>query len=433
MEEHGDQHRETEVAPALIAVHPAQQSIAVSVGSELRVFNLQEGCPATLVEDSEDRGNTNFHKDSIRAIRYGAKGKLFVSAGDDKLVKIWTTDSWRCFHTVLSEKRVSAVAISNDGLFVCFADKFGVVYVADVEALSNEASADKKGVPILAHYCSIITRVEFSPDGRFIVSADRDFKIRVTVFPGNPLNGAHEIQSFCLGHREFVSSFAFVCSGDHPQGFLVSGGGDSTVRLWDFTTGCLLDTCTVGEQGGFLESEGRQDDALLAVTDLCTSHDGSSIAVAIQSLPGVMLLSCNLSAKTLSIIKVISNSEETFVPTSIGSSSTEQLLWMVMGVSSLNSSDSTSLARVRVLSGFGNSDLKSAEHETLILDDKDVPGGEVMLKKLQGTLSIEKQAYAAAAEAVKTAMRNLLIKKQYTEENRENRKRGRNDKKIRQG
>lgn len=40
------------------------------------------------------------HKDSIRAIQYGAEGKLFVSAGDDKLVKIWVTDSWRCISSV---------------------------------------------------------------------------------------------------------------------------------------------------------------------------------------------------------------------------------------------------------------------------------------------------------------------------------------------
>lgn len=74
--------------------------------------------------------------------------------------------------------------------------------------------------------------------------------------------------------------------------------------------------------------------------------------------------------------------------------------------------------------------MESVEHETLILDDKDVPGGEVTLEKLQGSLLIEKQAFNAAAEAVKTAMRNLLIKKQYTEERREYRKRGRNDKKT---
>lgn len=49
-----------------------------------------------LVDDS----GGSLHKDSIRAIRYGASGKLFVSAGDDKLVKIWSTESWRCISTV---------------------------------------------------------------------------------------------------------------------------------------------------------------------------------------------------------------------------------------------------------------------------------------------------------------------------------------------
>lgn len=32
---------EVEVAPALISVHPAQDSVAVAVGCELRVFNLR--------------------------------------------------------------------------------------------------------------------------------------------------------------------------------------------------------------------------------------------------------------------------------------------------------------------------------------------------------------------------------------------------------
>lgn len=54
------------------------------------------GCAVSLVDDS----GGSLHKDSIRAIRYGASGKLFVSAGDDKLVKIWSTESWRCISTV---------------------------------------------------------------------------------------------------------------------------------------------------------------------------------------------------------------------------------------------------------------------------------------------------------------------------------------------
>lgn len=57
-----------------------------------------------------------------------------------------------------SEKRVSAVAVSIDGLYVCFADKFGVVWVVDLPGVDgNEAPLNKKAVPLLAHYCSIIT------------------------------------------------------------------------------------------------------------------------------------------------------------------------------------------------------------------------------------------------------------------------------------
>jgi tRNA (guanine-N(7)-)-methyltransferase subunit TRM82 len=65
-------------------------------------FNLLNGflsrgnCGVTLVDETGEA----FHKDSIRAIRYGANGKLFVSAGDDKLVKVWSTDSWRCIASV---------------------------------------------------------------------------------------------------------------------------------------------------------------------------------------------------------------------------------------------------------------------------------------------------------------------------------------------
>lgn len=97
--------------------------------------------------------NQPFHKDNIRAIRFGAKGKLFVSAGDDKTLKIWSPENWKCISTVLSEKRVTAVAISNDGLYVCFADKFGLVWIVDL----NKNSHDKKPMPLLSHYCSIIT------------------------------------------------------------------------------------------------------------------------------------------------------------------------------------------------------------------------------------------------------------------------------------
>ncbi|KAG6434957.1 hypothetical protein SASPL_106602 [Salvia splendens] len=407
-----EQKLDAEVAPALIAVHPYQKFVSVAVGSDLRVFSFQHGSAAQLSDD------TGGHKDSIRAIRYSKSGNLFVSGGDDKLVKVWDTDSWRCVYSVVSEKRVTSLAVSGDDKFVSFADKFGVVYVVDIGDYDDEnrATVHKKAVPILSHYCSIITRLDFSPDGRYIISADRDFKIRVTLFSKERLEGAHEIQCFCLGHTEFVCSLAFPRSQDYARGLLVSGSGDSTVRLWDYNSGSLLDTCEIGTKAGLSNSNQKQEDALPAVTDLCETCDGSMVAAAIQ--------------RTLSIAKVVSIAGETFIPTSISAASSVPLLWMVMGASSLSATDSTLLARVRVVSGLGADHSEPIVPETSVVEDKEVPGGEPLLQALQGRLTINEEASLTTAEAVKTAMHNLLIKKQYSAERRDFRKRGRNDKKI---
>ncbi|KAM1805416.1 hypothetical protein ACFX12_031170 [Malus domestica] len=403
--ENGETNEDSEVAPALISVHPTQSSVAVAVGSDLRVFDLRGGCVVSLVDNS----GCPLHKDWIRTIRYGADGKLFVSAGDDKTVKIWSTESWRCITTVCSEKRVSAVAISSDGSYVCFADKFGVVWVVDVDLSDgNQAFVDKKAAPLLSHYCSIITSLEFSPDGRFFVSAGRDFKIRVAVFPKKPLDGAHEIQSFSLGHTEFVSCLTFVCTQECPQGFLVSGSGDST----DISSGSLLNTCNIREKAGLLESNGIEE-CHGAVTDLCTIPDSTLVAVAVQR-------------------QVVSIEGDAFIPTSLGTSLSSGLLWMVTGASNLHDSQYPCMARVKAISGVKETSPDSVEHGPIVLKDAEIPGGEKLLQKLQGRVSFDDNFFLTAAEALKISMSNLLIKKQYSTENREFRKRTRNDKKLKQ-
>ncbi|KAL4038681.1 hypothetical protein IC575_002304 [Cucumis melo] len=392
--EEGDTNKDVEVAPALIALHPTENSVAVAVGSDLRVFDLVGNCAVFLVDES----GVPYHKDSIRTICYGSKGQLFVSAGDDKTVKIWSTESWRCIYNVVSEKRVSAAAISSNGLHVCFADKFGVIWVVDLDGGvdGNQPLVSKKAMSLLSHYCSIITSLKFSLDGRFLVSADRDFKIRVTTFPTKPVNEAHEIQSFCLGHTDFVSCIAFISNLECSHGFLISGSGDSTVRLWDILCGSLLDTCDIGD----------------------------------KVLHGIILLNCDLSNHTLSVVKVVSISEETFIPTSLSTSCSTGYLWMVTGVSSLHNLGHSSLARVKVMSGF-NKDNYTANDVSVVEDDA-IPGETKLLEKLQGGVTFDDKVFLAAAEAVKTAMSNLLTKKQYSMEKRDFRKRTRNDRKLKQ-
>ncbi|VAI21817.1 unnamed protein product [Triticum turgidum subsp. durum] len=364
------------------------------------------GCAVSL---SDDSGGCS-HSDAIRAISFSADGALFASAGDDKLVKIWKTDSWRCIQTITSEKRVSAVAISKDGLYVTFADKFGVIWLVTVGGHGEgQVSSDNKPVSIYGHYCSIITSM-------------------VTSFPKDPVKGAPQIQSFCLGHTEFVSSIAFT-SLSGGSSFLLSGGGDSTVRLWDYINGCLLDTYEVKDKVG--EQSDETEDSNLAIADLCVTNDDSLVAVAIQSLNGIMLLACDLIAKKLSFLKVITM-EKSYIPTSLAYSSSADLLWTVMGASNMpNQAASQLLTRVRIILRFQKELSASADHDPAILEDSEVPHGEKLLLALQGSLDASKQeeVLAAVLAALRVSMHKMLVKN-YSEERREQRKRGRNDKKI---
>lgn len=122
---------------------------------------------------------------------------------------------------------------------------------------------------------------------------------------------------------------------------------------------------------------------------------------------------------------MVSISEETFIPTSLSTSCSTGHLWLVTGVSSLQDLGHSSLARVKVITGFNKSELSTTE-------DDAIPGGKKLLEKLQGGVTFDEKVFLAAAEAVKTAMSNLLTKKQYSTEKRDFRKRTRNDRKLKE-
>lgn len=46
----------------------------------------------------------------------------------------------------------------------------------------------------------------------------------------------HDIESYCVGHKEFVSSVAFF----EREKFLISVSGDKTLRLWNYKVGKQL-------------------------------------------------------------------------------------------------------------------------------------------------------------------------------------------------
>ncbi|EQC28563.1 hypothetical protein SDRG_13641 [Saprolegnia diclina VS20] len=86
---------------------------------------------------------------------------------------------------------------------------------------------------LLQHTTSIITDVAMSIDGKYLLTADRDEKVRVSHFPATTL-----VQNYCLGHRQCVRKIA-TCTV--TPSLFVSVGLDDALHLWDIETGALLD------------------------------------------------------------------------------------------------------------------------------------------------------------------------------------------------
>lgn len=102
-----------------------------------------------------------------------------------------------------------------------------------------------------------------------------------------------------------------------------------------------------------------------------------------------------------------------------------------MGASNLPTVGTTHLpTRLKVISAPRKDPSVNYCH---VLEDNEIPGGQRLLSELQGSLDVTKEeaTLAAAAAAVKLAMRGMMIKKEYSLEKREMRKRNRNDRKNR--
>jgi tRNA (guanine-N(7)-)-methyltransferase subunit TRM82 len=77
----------------------------------------------------------------------------------------------------------------------------------------------------------LVVGVDISNASReYILTADRDEHIRVS----RGIPQAHVINNYCLGHSEFVSR---LCNIPELPQFLISGGGEPSIRIYDWLLG----------------------------------------------------------------------------------------------------------------------------------------------------------------------------------------------------
>ncbi|XP_030284093.1 tRNA (guanine-N(7)-)-methyltransferase non-catalytic subunit wdr4-like [Sparus aurata] len=184
-------------------------------------------------ENNSDGGSEETGSDKVLAFTVSPSGKLLALTDDNKrLFLLHCEPSWRCISTRFVVRRCTSLRFSQAEDQLLAADKSGDVYSFSV------VEPQKEGELKMGHL-SMLLAVTMSPDDRFIITADRDEKIRVS-----HLRSPYNIQSFCLGHTQFVS--ALLVPPGHPH-WLLSGSGDGTLKLWEFESGRKLQSCDLTE------------------------------------------------------------------------------------------------------------------------------------------------------------------------------------------
>jgi WD40 repeat protein/uncharacterized caspase-like protein len=233
--------------------------------------------------------DTGGPQSSIRGVTFTSDGKYLVSAGWDKVVRVW---DWRAGKTVrtirgqagLGEQgRISAMALSPNGRWLAVAASTvgrirlydfatgelravpkeqrtsvsSLAFSSDSKLLiSGEGSKDPSAIiwdveagqaphPPLRGHTGAISWVGFTPDGLRVLTASSDKTLRLW----NVADGA------LIGQPMLVHGDGDVVAAISPQdGTIASADASGEIRLWDGKTGAQLRSDPFARQVGRIGS-----------------------------------------------------------------------------------------------------------------------------------------------------------------------------------
>nr|XP_033796350.1 tRNA (guanine-N(7)-)-methyltransferase non-catalytic subunit WDR4 isoform X2 [Geotrypetes seraphini] len=250
---------------------------------------LGVGCVLLAVPLQEDGICEVQGSDRILTAAFSASGNYFALADDNKrLILFCTKPSWKCLSIRTLARRCSSLKITNSEDRILVADKSGDVYSFSI------VEVQKNGELELGHL-SMLLDVAVSPDDKYIITSDRDEKIRVSL-----LGAPHNIISFCLGHREFVSRILVLPTAGN---LLLSSSGDSTLRLWKYEEGREVQCCDLT---GCSPSTGDILEKKLAVSRIISCSPRNFVAVLCDSLPVIYMFRFDVTSEQLIHTQTIS-------------------------------------------------------------------------------------------------------------------------------
>ncbi|XP_065094390.1 tRNA (guanine-N(7)-)-methyltransferase non-catalytic subunit wuho [Ochlerotatus camptorhynchus] len=218
-------------------------------------------------EQQQSNGN-QAEKVQIVALEVHETKSLLAVATSDKSLYLFEIDTNGAGGNL---KFLSRRLVSRASSCMCFAASGGFLIVCDKGGDCYRYDCDdckKPGRWLLGHMSQVLD-VAVTDDEKLIITCDRDEKIRVTNHPE-----CHTIETFCLGHGEFVSQLTFLMKGE--KSYLLSLSGDKTLRFWDYMNGKELAKTELDQPGNRIVTKSVNDGSVIAAI-LC--YEPTKIAI----------------------------------------------------------------------------------------------------------------------------------------------------------
>ncbi|MBI4851329.1 MAG: serine/threonine protein kinase [Acidobacteria bacterium] len=164
------------------------------------------------------------HEHVVKAVSYTPDGKYLISCSSDGAIKIWDLKKKRVRGALHGhELAVNALAVSPNGKMLASTSSDGSVKIWDIASEKEIASFDK--------YQGSLRSVAFSPNNKLLVLAN-DANIELWDI------SSKERQAVFEGHIRLVEDLEF----SHDGNFVISGGVDETIKIWDINKKSLVGT-----------------------------------------------------------------------------------------------------------------------------------------------------------------------------------------------
>lgn len=152
----------------------------------------------------------------------------------------------------------------------------------------------EEGQCILGHL-SMLLDVTLTSNGKYILTCDRDEKIRISAYPN-----AYNIHNFCLGHTDFVT-----CIQVMDENHIVSGSGDGSLKSWNYLQGKEVASVTPAKDAGLeplMTNEEAENELQVkrttnwpSILSVAVNAAKNRLAVAVEKYNGLLIYECSES------------------------------------------------------------------------------------------------------------------------------------------